>query len=419
MYLQCYCQFPKYLQPHLSPSKCVSALPPIVDMYQTQYLCKCLFCHFSFTPDFTMSRMRRTLSVRTSLGPAINYTLQATIPANMLTKCAAALPRPPWEPILYYSTICIMGFLLFCILVASYFEADRIFTAEIMRRRSKTNVAAQAFEKGRVFDLKAIAGVKPLDSSKVPAQKSTITTTTTNNNVPPTQQVEVSNGHVENRKKKDTSRGISLFGFFKRLFARPKSLEKPISHPLPERQNSRDKDSKLTPANSASTNTTTSMKPGADKHSTAHENNSIMDKTPLVIKLSNKKAKAAKRQHHSDLINDIGMHDRKQGGRDVSSGVASTTRNVAKADLDHHKYNLDKDKTHTSYTDLIMGTKPPANSRKVERNMISGLDPIEPSEVTIVTEDLDLDGGKNGMLFKNISYINLYIFSMCKNIFLY
>ena len=114
-----------------------------------------------------MSRIRRTLAVHTSLGINYTYTLQSTIPAHMLTKCASALPRPPWEPILYYSIICIMGFLLFCILVASFFEADRIFMADISKRRIKVSSATQTFDKGKVFDLKNIAGVKGTPNEKL------------------------------------------------------------------------------------------------------------------------------------------------------------------------------------------------------------------------------------------------------------
>ncbi|KAL5012217.1 hypothetical protein ScPMuIL_010768 [Solemya velum] len=59
----------------------------------------------AFTPDFTMSRIQRMLTVYTSLGPPFNYTLQATVPPHTLSKCSAALPRPNWEPVLYYSVI--------------------------------------------------------------------------------------------------------------------------------------------------------------------------------------------------------------------------------------------------------------------------------------------------------------------------
>lgn len=122
----------------------------------------------AFTPDFTMSRIQRSLTLHTSLGPAINYTLQAIIPAHLLTKCSAALPRPLWEPLLYYSIVCVMGFFLFCILVAAYFEADRIFTTDLIQahkyRQTLSSNGTSSPTSGHVdlsnvFNLKAIAGV--------------------------------------------------------------------------------------------------------------------------------------------------------------------------------------------------------------------------------------------------------------------
>lgn len=111
-----------------------------------------------------MSRIRQILTLHTSLGAPVNYSLQATIPTHMLTQCAAALPRPHWEPVLYYSMVLAMGFLLICVIVAAYFEADRLFTADVMKRRSELN--QMTFDKSKVFDLKAIANFKlPNDSS--------------------------------------------------------------------------------------------------------------------------------------------------------------------------------------------------------------------------------------------------------------
>ena len=115
-----------------------------------------VFCRFA--PDFTMSRIRQTLMLQTSLGVApLNFTLQATIPANALSLCAATLPRPAWEPLLYYAAVLSMGFLLFGVMVASYFEADRISVADIIRRRAEMSHAATVFEKGRMFDLRSIS----------------------------------------------------------------------------------------------------------------------------------------------------------------------------------------------------------------------------------------------------------------------
>lgn len=96
--------------------------------------------------------------LHTSLGSEpLNFTLQATIPAHALALCAATLPRPLWEPLLYYAAVLSMGFLLFGVLVAAYFEADRISVADIIRRRAEVSHATTMFEKGRMFDLRAIS----------------------------------------------------------------------------------------------------------------------------------------------------------------------------------------------------------------------------------------------------------------------
>jgi hypothetical protein len=110
-----------------------------------------------------MSRIRQTLMLQTSLSTVpLNFTLQATIPSHMLSLCAATLPRPTWEPLLYYAAVLAMGFLLFCVLVASYFDADQISVTDLLRRRAEMSQAAAAHEKGRVFDLRTItSGLRP------------------------------------------------------------------------------------------------------------------------------------------------------------------------------------------------------------------------------------------------------------------
>ena len=60
----------------------------------------------AFTPDFTLAVVSRRLSVLTSLGGpgrgALNFSMEATVPAALLAQCAASLPRPEWESYLYY-----------------------------------------------------------------------------------------------------------------------------------------------------------------------------------------------------------------------------------------------------------------------------------------------------------------------------
>ena len=151
-----------------------------------------MICLNRVTPDFTMSRMRRTLSLHTSLGTPLNYTLQVTIPSHMLTKCASALPRPTCEPVLYYMAVCITVFMILGVCVAAYFEADHIYTADILRRHAKNNNSSAAnggVDGRRTFDLKAIGLAAGKSISNDNTQKNSsilklIPTSTVHANVP-------------------------------------------------------------------------------------------------------------------------------------------------------------------------------------------------------------------------------------------
>ena len=89
----------------------------------------------AFTPDFTLSLLSRTLSVRSSLGgdaATLNYTIEASVPYHMLAVCSQALPRPAWEPYLFYSLNSFMVFVLVCVAVAIYTESDRVAKSSMM-----------------------------------------------------------------------------------------------------------------------------------------------------------------------------------------------------------------------------------------------------------------------------------------------
>lgn len=166
-----------------------------------------------------MSRIRRILTIHSSLGPVANYTLQATIPPHTLSRCSAALPRPNWEPVLYYSITCVMAFLLFCILVAAYFEADRIFVADIIRRKIKIANPTQSFDKSKIFDLKQVAGISSTNGHSLPTKVTQVPPSSSqNNNVTNKPVLNLSNGHVEHRSQRE-SFGSTLLKVFKKLFA--------------------------------------------------------------------------------------------------------------------------------------------------------------------------------------------------------
>ena len=187
-----------------------------------------------------MSRIRRMLTVHTSLGPSANYTLQATVPPNLLSKCSFALPRPHWEPVLYYSIVCIMSFLFFCICLAAYFEGDRIIMADIIRRKLKVSNSTQTFDKGKVFDLRNAAGLN-LSPNRSPPSHSSLSSS------PMGQQdfraaaaksmIHV-NGHVEfhshtNGHKPWLSRMMGMLQLLNpsRLFSSPSKTSVPKSPP--------------------------------------------------------------------------------------------------------------------------------------------------------------------------------------------
>ncbi|RUS80317.1 hypothetical protein EGW08_011918, partial [Elysia chlorotica] len=116
--------------------------------------------NIAFTPDFTMSQIQRMLTIHTSLSPPAlraNFSLQAMVPYDLLSKCSAALPRPSWEPLLYYFVVCFMAFVILCILILAYFESDRVM-ADYIRRKLKVSNSTQTFDKGKVFDLRNVSG---------------------------------------------------------------------------------------------------------------------------------------------------------------------------------------------------------------------------------------------------------------------
>nr|CAD7393566.1 unnamed protein product [Timema cristinae] len=101
----------------------------------------------AFTPDFTLSKIQRTLSIVTSLGMEVNYTLETTLPPVYLASCSSVLNRPTWEPILYYSAISFMIFLLLCVIAAAYFESDRILKFAINAMSKERPISTLDFSK--------------------------------------------------------------------------------------------------------------------------------------------------------------------------------------------------------------------------------------------------------------------------------
>ena len=115
----------------------------------------------AFTPDFTQTRVSRTLRIHSTLGgqqTPLNYTLTATLPDHMLVPCAAVLPRPNWESIFYYASVVVSVFLLLCVITAAALDADRILKTGVVA--VVTVVSAQSVPdtepRGHLLDLRAI-----------------------------------------------------------------------------------------------------------------------------------------------------------------------------------------------------------------------------------------------------------------------
>lgn len=272
-----------------------------------------------------MSRIQRVLTIYTSLGQAFNYTLQATVPPHTLSKCSASLPRPNWEPVLYYSVVCVMGFVLFCILVASYFEADRIFVADILKRKVKMcNNGSAPPEKEQFFDLKAIGVSAHNGLNKSPVTNPKMAPLPANLlSKFPRPLLEIPNGHVQHKSRDSvwTAFTNTLKGFFVR---KPASNKKKVennnsisSSPIPKTQ--ADGRSTLATANNH-----------IEKEKVVTMETIIPEKsnssyTQAQQKLTQRKTKAAKRSHADSAANvesvntSVNNYDRRQLSRTNSS----------------------------------------------------------------------------------------------------
>ncbi|KAF5274287.1 hypothetical protein FQR65_LT04405 [Abscondita terminalis] len=80
----------------------------------------------AFTPDFTLAKIIRTLSLETSLNIPVNYTLLTTVPPAYLLPCSMALTRPVWEHYLYYIMVSCMCMLLLFAIAMIIMEAEHI-----------------------------------------------------------------------------------------------------------------------------------------------------------------------------------------------------------------------------------------------------------------------------------------------------
>ncbi|XP_013418594.1 transmembrane protein 131-like isoform X2 [Lingula anatina] len=344
----------------------------------------------AFSPDFTMSRVRRLLKIHSSLGDTINFTLQATIPASMLTKCSAALPRPSWEPIIYYSTVCLMGFLTFCIFVASYFEADRIFTTDLLRRQKAVNASSQLHDKSKIFDLKNIAVPRQQEKS-IPGPQ-----LLGSKSIP-----EMGNGHADLKRKKDPTPSISISSIFCRSTSRQNSSEPPAKQPTYERQSSSGECGKTTTTAATQSSTTQQLNNlklhPAEKntsYATASEANPAEKAPQQSSTVNSKSKKKASKQNVNDIstVENGYIHgEKKQAKSEPVSNSASVPANSAASppSVTSASKNTEQEQKASNDKEKVQAEKVKKLVPSSSGNSVNHLDSFEVPEVHIVAENLN------------------------------
>ncbi|KAK9497853.1 hypothetical protein O3M35_003765 [Rhynocoris fuscipes] len=118
----------------------------------------------AFTPDFTLSRVTRLLTIL-ALDMSANYTLMATLPPSLLGACAHVIGRPIWEPFIYYCAVTFMISLFLCVLTASILESNRILRDTIIALSREHSVQP-------ILDLRSV-GSEMNDTTEVQERRST------------------------------------------------------------------------------------------------------------------------------------------------------------------------------------------------------------------------------------------------------
>ncbi|CAK1542781.1 unnamed protein product [Leptosia nina] len=90
--------------------------------------------HLAFTPDYTLSRQSAKLRLHSDLGP-VEYSLLATVPVKLLTRCAPTFPKHPWDaPVRNF-----VNTFTFIILAVLLFTA--VYDSERLLRRARSTRA--------------------------------------------------------------------------------------------------------------------------------------------------------------------------------------------------------------------------------------------------------------------------------------
>lgn len=103
-----------------------------------------------FSPDFTLSRVVRTLNFDTSIGSNVNFTLIGTVATPALDICGKNIQRPSWESDFKSKVMIVLCIALVLVLISAVIDSDRIL---------KEHAKAMTRERGSVkapLDLRRI-----------------------------------------------------------------------------------------------------------------------------------------------------------------------------------------------------------------------------------------------------------------------
>ncbi|CAI4230547.1 unnamed protein product [Auanema sp. JU1783] len=92
----------------------------------------------AYTPDFLTTTNEADLQLYMHMnGSSWSFPLAATVPSDMMARCHRALPRPPFENLMYYSCVIALIFCLVCVLACAYLEGDRAITCAIREQYNR------------------------------------------------------------------------------------------------------------------------------------------------------------------------------------------------------------------------------------------------------------------------------------------
>ncbi|TKR67648.1 hypothetical protein L596_023768 [Steinernema carpocapsae] len=87
------------------------------------------------TPDFLQTWNEANLQLYMHMnGTSWMFPMASSLPPSMLAKCHRALPRPPFEMLMYYSCVSALVFCLICIVACAYLEGDRTIDTMIRQQ---------------------------------------------------------------------------------------------------------------------------------------------------------------------------------------------------------------------------------------------------------------------------------------------